>query len=52
MRNVDEKQRFHLTDVEGAAGGTGAPLVGASHALAAGVDPRAVARTEFLKAPP
>src|SRR5215207_2687090 len=42
MRDVDEKQRFHPTDVEGAAGGTGAPLVGASRALAVGADSRAV----------
>ena len=48
MRDVDEKQRFHPTDVEGAAGGTGAPLVGASRALAAGVDQRAVVLVEGI----
>jgi hypothetical protein len=48
MRDVDEKQRFHPADVEGAAGGLGAPLVGASHALAAGVDPRAVVLVEGI----
>ena len=48
MRDVDEKQRFHPADVEGAAGGTGAPVVGASHALAAGVDLRAVVLVEGM----
>src|SRR5829696_29170 len=48
MRDVDEKQRFHPTDVEGAAGGTGAPLAGASQALAPGGDPRAVVLVEGI----
>jgi hypothetical protein len=46
---VDAKQRFHLADVEGAAGGGGAPLDAASHALAAGIDPpRAVVLVEGI----
>jgi hypothetical protein len=45
IREVDEKQRFHLEDVE-RAGGSG-PLVDAgSHALAPGVDLRAVVLVE------
>jgi hypothetical protein len=44
--DVDEKQRFHLADVEGAVGGGDAPLAAASHALAAGVDARAVVLVE------
>ncbi len=48
IRDVDEKQRFHPADVEGAPGGTGAPLAGASHALAAGVDLRAVVLVEGI----
>jgi len=42
---VDEKQRFHLADVEG-AGGSGPPVDAASHALAPGVDLRAVVLVE------
>jgi hypothetical protein len=45
---VDEKQRFHLAEVEGAAGGRGAPLVAASHALDAGVELRAVVLVEGI----
>ncbi len=45
---MDVKQRFHLTGVEGAAGGTGASLVAASHALAAGADSRAVVLVEGI----
>ncbi|MDQ5874291.1 MAG: ATP-dependent endonuclease, partial [Actinomycetota bacterium] len=45
---MGEKQRFHLADVEGAAGGGGAPLVAASHALAEGVDSRAVVLVEGI----
>jgi hypothetical protein len=48
IRDVDEKQRFHLADVEGAAGGTGDPLVAAAHALAAAVDSRAVVLVEGI----
>jgi hypothetical protein len=46
--DVDGKQRFHVADVEGAAGSRSAPLVAASHALAAGVDPRAVVLVEGI----
>jgi hypothetical protein len=42
---VDDKQRFHLADVEG-AGGSGPPVDAASHALAPGVDLRAVVLVE------
>jgi len=45
MRDVDEKRRFHLTGVEGAAGGRDAPLVAAR---AAGVDVRAVVLVEGI----
>jgi hypothetical protein len=48
MRGVDEKQRFHLADVERPAGGGGAPRVAASRALAAGVDSRAVVLVEGI----
>jgi hypothetical protein len=48
IRDVDEKQRSHLADVEGAAGGRRAPFVAASHALAAGVDSRAVVLVEGI----
>ncbi len=46
--DVDEKQRFHLADVEWAAGGRGAPPVAAARALAAGVDSRAVVLVEGI----
>jgi hypothetical protein len=46
IREVDEKQRFHLADVEGAGGGRGSPVGAASHALAPGVDLRAVVLVE------
>jgi hypothetical protein len=42
---VEDKQRFHLADVEG-AGGSGPPVDAASHALAPGVDFRAVVLVE------
>ena len=42
---VDEKQRFHLTSVEGARGSS-APLGAASHAPATGIDSRAVVLVE------
>ena len=45
IREVDDKQRFHLADVEG-AGGSGPPVDAASHALAPGVDLRAVVLVE------
>ena len=45
---MNEQQRFHLTGVEGAAGGTGASPVAASHALAAGADSRAVVLVEGI----
>jgi hypothetical protein len=45
---VDEKQRLHLADVEGAAGGSGASLIAAAHAPAAGVDLRAVVLVEGI----
>jgi hypothetical protein len=45
IREVDDKQRFHLADVEG-AGGRGPPLDAASHALAPGIDLRAVVLVE------
>jgi hypothetical protein len=45
IREVDEKQRFHLADVEGACG-SGPPVDAASHALAPGVDLRAVVLVE------
>jgi hypothetical protein len=48
IRDVDKKQRFHLADVEGAAGGRGVPMVTASHALAVGVDSRAVVLVEGI----
>ena len=48
IRSVDEKQRFHLPDLEGAAGGRGAPLVAASQALAADVDRHAVVLVEGI----
>ncbi len=48
MRDVDEKRRFHLTGVEGAAGSRDAPRVAASHAPAAGVDVRAVVLVEGI----
>jgi hypothetical protein len=43
---VDEKQRFHLADAEGAGGGRGSPAGAASHALASDVDLRAVVLVE------
>jgi hypothetical protein len=46
--DVDEKQRFHLADVEAAAGGRGAPFGTAAHALALGVDSRAVVLVEGI----
>jgi hypothetical protein len=46
IRKVDEKQRFHLAEVEGADGGSGSPVGAASHALAPGVDLRAVVLVE------
>jgi hypothetical protein len=45
IREVDYKQRFHLSDVEG-AGGSGPPVDAASQALAPGVDLRAVVLVE------
>jgi len=48
IREVAEKQRFRLTDAEAAAIGSGAPLVAASHALAAGVESRAVVLVEGI----
>jgi hypothetical protein len=48
IRDVDEKQRFHLADVKAAAGDRGVPLVAAAHALAAGVDARAVVLVEGI----
>ena len=45
IREVDDKQRFHLADVEG-AGGRGPPVDAASHALAPGVELRAVVLVE------
>jgi len=44
--DVDDKQRFHLVDAEGAVGGRDAAVGAASHALAAGVDSRAVVLVE------
>ena len=46
--DVDAKQRLHQADVEGAAGGQGAPLVAAAHAAAAGVNARAVVLVEGI----
>ena len=44
---MNDKQRFQLAAVESPAGGGEAPLVAAAgHALAPGVDPRAVVRVE------
>jgi hypothetical protein len=48
IRDVDEKQRLHQADVEGAAGDQGGPVVAAAHALAAGVDARAVVLVEGI----
>jgi hypothetical protein len=48
IRDVEEKQRFHPAHVEGAAHGTSAPRVAAAHALAAGVDSRAVVLVEGI----
>lgn len=48
MLGVDGKRRSHLADAEEVAGGTGAALLAASHALAAGVDARAVVLVEGL----
>jgi len=45
---VDEQQRFHLADVAGATGGSGVPLAAAGHALAAGVNSRAVVLVEGI----
>jgi hypothetical protein len=45
---MDELQRFHLEDVEGAAGSKGAPLVAARHAPGAGVGSRAVVLVEGI----
>jgi hypothetical protein len=45
---VDEKQRLHLEGVEAATGRSPAPLVAAAHALAAGVDLRAVVLVEGI----
>jgi OLD-like protein len=45
IREVDDKQRFHLADV-GGAGGSGPPVDATSHALAPGVDLRAVVLVE------
>ena len=45
---MDEKQRFHLADIDGAAGGSGAPLAAASHALTSRVDARAVVLVEGI----
>ena len=43
---MDEKQRFHLADVEGVAGDRFASRVAAAHALTEGVDARAVVLVE------
>src|SRR5437588_2852385 len=48
MRDVAEKQRSHLTEVEGPVDDGDAPPVGAEHALAAGVDSRAVVLVEGI----
>jgi hypothetical protein len=48
IRDVDEKQQFHLADVKAAAGDRGVPLVAAARALAAGVDARAVVLVEGI----
>jgi hypothetical protein len=48
MGDVDEKQPFHPANVEGAAGGRGAPVVAATDAIAAGVDARAVVLVEGI----
>jgi hypothetical protein len=48
IRDVDEKERFHLGDVKRAAGGRGAPPIAAARALAAGVDARAVVLVEGI----
>jgi hypothetical protein len=48
IRDVDEKQRSHLADVEGAVGGRDAPPADPAHALAAGVDSRAVVLVEGI----
>jgi hypothetical protein len=45
--DVGEK-RLHQVDLEGEAGGSGAPRVAAAHALAAGVDLRAVVLVEGI----
>jgi len=45
---VGEDRRYPLTDVECAAGGKGAPFDVARHALAAGVDSRAVVLVEGI----
>ena len=47
IRDVDEKQRFHPAEVEGAAGAGGVPLA-ASRALGAGVALRAVVLVEGI----
>ena len=46
IREVDEKQRFRLTDGKRAGGGSGFPVAAASHALVPGVDLRAVVLVE------
>ena len=46
IREVHEKQRFHLEDVEGAAGCRSSPVGAASHALVPGVELRAVVLVE------
>ena len=48
MPDMDEKQRLHRADVEGAAGGRGAPLVAAARAPTAGVEARAVVLVEGI----
>ncbi|MDP8911090.1 MAG: ATP-dependent endonuclease [Actinomycetota bacterium] len=45
---MDERERFHLADVEEAARGSGAPRVAAEHALAGGADARAVVLVEGI----
>jgi hypothetical protein len=45
---VNEKQRFHLVDVEAPGGGLSGPLGATSHALSAGVDARAVVLVEGI----
>ena len=46
IREVHEKQRFHLANVEGAAGRRSSPVGAASHALVPGVELRAVVLVE------